>query len=412
LGATISTERELKLGAPPGFRIPDLSDLAPGLVASPSESRRHTAVYWDTRDLRLMRWDCGLRHRDVDGWAVKLPAASRGPELVRRELHFEGAPGRPPAAALDLLLGMTRREPLAPIVELRTVRDEVRLLDGAGRTLVAVTNDLVAALEGGEVARRFREVEVEFAADCPREVVEAIEQRLSRAGTGPSHRVAKHVRALGLEAGIAPELALPELGPDAPVGAALGLALARSVVSLVRHDPGARLDEDPEDVHQMRVATRRLRSHLKSFAPLLAEGWAEALREELRWLGQELGRVRDADVLAQRLAASSRALAEAEARAAKDLLDHLAAARRDERARLLASLRSPRYLALVESLVEAARAPALRGDAAAPSRAALAPPLAACWKRLEKRVAKLPSEPADAELHAVRIRAKHLRYAA
>ena len=412
MAPTISLERELKLSAPLGFRLPDLRGLGFGLDVAPPRSRSHRAVYWDTRDLRLTRWDCGLRHRDSDGWTLKLPADGDGPEVVRRELHFEGPPERPPPGALDLLLGVIRREPLMPIVELRTERNEVRVLDAEGSTVVEVVNDLVVSLEGSEPGRRFREVEVEFSESCSREAVAEIASRLHRAGTGPMHQVAKHVRALGLEAGVDAEIPLPELGAGSSVGDLMRHALSRSVAALIRRDAGVRLDESVEDVHRMRVATRRLRSHLRSFALLLAEEWARGLSHELRWLGQELGRVRDADVLGERLRASVAKLPPPDAYAAKDLLDHLAEGRRLAYVELLACLRSSRYVDLVDRLVEAARAPGLRGRADRSGRAATKPLIAGGWKRLRRRVKKLGDEPADAALHAVRIRAKHLRYAA
>jgi CHAD domain-containing protein len=412
LEATTSLEREFKLSAPPGFRLPELTGLGRGLRAAEPELLRHVSVYWDTHDLRLVRWRCGLRHRNVDGWTAKLPAAGEGAALVRRELHFAGGPERPPAEALDRLLAMTRREPVVRLLELHTARERVRLTDAQGRELLEVASDLVAVVEGQETTRRFREVEVEFAKDCPRDVVAEVRSRLRRAGTGPPHQVAKHVRALGLAAGVEEEVALPELGPGASLEEVLRGAVARSVVAVVRHDPGVRLDEDSEDVHQMRVATRRLRSHLKSFGPLLDEEWARGLRGELRWLGTELGRVRDADVLAERLAAEAAELPPPEARAVKDLLSHLTARRGADREQLLGALRTPRYLALLEALVEASRRPQLRGEGDVPAAAALAPLLTASWKRLRKGVAALGDEPEDADLHALRIRAKHLRYAA
>ena len=58
---------------------------------------------------------------------------------------------------------------------------------------------------------------------------------------------------------------------------------------MLAHDPGVRLGEDPEELHQLRVATRRLRSVLRTATPLLEATWAQALRDELSWLGDELG---------------------------------------------------------------------------------------------------------------------------
>jgi CHAD domain-containing protein len=262
------------------------------------------------------------------------------------------------------------------------------------------------------VACRFREVEVEFAGRCPPGVVEEIVTRLRRAGSGPAHRVAKHLRALGLESAVAPEVSIPEIAPDDPAAQVVRCAIATSVVALVRHDPGVRVDEDIEGVHQMRVAVRRLRSHLRTFRPLLDEAWALGLQKDLRWLGRELGRVRDADVLAVRLRRAASGLPEAERRAAKGLLDRLGERRGADLERLLDALRSPRFLELAQRLVEAAREPRLRPETDGPAGTVIAPLVQQRWKKLARSVDDLRSEPEPAELHAVRIRAKHARYAA
>ena len=78
---------------------------------------------------------------------------------------------------------------------------------------------------------------------------------------------------------------------------ALGLRLREQVTALVSHDPGTRLGSDPEDLHQLRVSTRRLRAFLRAARPLLVAGPTEELRSELGWLGGALGPSRDLDVL-------------------------------------------------------------------------------------------------------------------
>jgi CHAD domain-containing protein len=199
---------------------------------------------------------------------------------------------------------------------------------------------------------------------------------------------------------------------DDPAAQVVRRAIATSVVALVRHDPGVRVDEDIEDVHQMRIAVRRLRSHLRTFRPLLDGEWAPDLQEDLRWLGSELGRVRDADVLAERFRLAASELPEAECRAVKSLLDRLEETRGGDRERLLHALRSARFLNLAQRLIEAAREPRLRPEAGGPARVVVAPLVQGRWKRLARSVDKLGSEPEPAELHAVRIQAKHARYAA
>ena len=77
---------------------------------------------------------------------------------------------------------------------------------------------------------------------------------------------------------------MPDLGADASAGNVVRRAIALSAIRLIRHDPVVRLDTDPEGVHQARVATRRLRSDLRTFRPLVDAAWSSALRDELGWL--------------------------------------------------------------------------------------------------------------------------------
>src|SRR5258708_22715766 len=62
--------------------------------------------------------------------------------------------------------------------------------------------------------------------------------------------------------------------------------------------------DEPASVHDMRVATRRLRSTLKTFGEVLSLPDASGLRAELKWLGGVLGEARDNEVLASHLRAT------------------------------------------------------------------------------------------------------------
>ena len=104
-------EREAKLQAPAGFRLPELG--GDGLVATGMEPQRLVTVYVDTPDLRIARWGCSLRHRQGEGqetgWTVKLPSPTNGSQLVRTEVNFEGDDARKlPTAAADLLRAYVR----------------------------------------------------------------------------------------------------------------------------------------------------------------------------------------------------------------------------------------------------------------------------------------------------------------
>jgi CHAD domain-containing protein len=202
------------------------------------------------------------------------------------------------------------------------------------------------------------------------------------------------------------------LHPGSQAGDAVRAALAAGVSRLLRHDPGVRVGDDPEDVHQARVATRRLRSDLRTLKSLLDQEQAGPLRDELKWAGELLGAARDADVLLERLRADAERLPQRDAAAVAGLLRRLAAERDRARVRVREGLRTDRYVALVERLVAFAQVPPLVADWARPARDVLPGLVAPTWKHLQRSVEGL-SEPARPdELHQVRIRAKRCRYAA
>jgi CHAD domain-containing protein len=203
------------------------------------------------------------------------------------------------------------------------------------------------------------------------------------------------------------------LDAKSPAGDAVRAAVAAGATRLLRHDPGVRIGDDPEDVHQARVATRRLRSALRTFRPLLDEDRVRSLREELRWAANLLGEVRDTDVLLGRLRAQSDRLPEPDRTAATLLLRRLETERDEARARLLDGFRSERYLALVECLVGFAQTPPLTAAAAEPAPVVLPSLVAPTWRKLRDAVGDVDvADPRPEQLHAVRIRAKRCRYAA
>jgi CHAD domain-containing protein len=189
-------------------------------------------------------------------------------------------------------------------------------------------------------------------------------------------------------------------------------AIASSVYRLVEHDRLVRAGDDPEAVHQARVATRRLRSDLQTFGPLLDPDWTDALRAELRWIGELLGHVRDADVMTARLTERAEGLPDVDRPGVSVLLERLRVDRIRDRTVLLDAMISPRYLALIDRLTDAAAAPAFvatRPDRRARTEARRL--TRRSWKRLRRAVRELPDHPSDDQLHAVRKRAKRARYA-
>ena len=107
--------------------------------------------------------------------------------------------------------------------------------------------------------------------------------------------------ALGQEIPGSPDLGPTEISASSTMGELAFAVLRRQLAVLRDKEPGTRLGEDPEELHDMRVATRRLRAALSLFADVLPVR-AQVFREELGWLGRLLGAVRDLDVQLEGLA--------------------------------------------------------------------------------------------------------------
>ena len=382
-------ERELKLAAGDDFVLPDLG-------GEPLEPRVFVSTYHDTADHRLARAGATLRHRVENGrglWQLKLPRAD-----ARLELESAGGPIEVPGEQLRLLPALTRGGELLPAARLRTRRAGVRVTDDGA--VVEVVLDSVSVLDGQRVTRTWEEIEAEVI-EGDADALRGIGKQLRRAGAGDPVLRTKLAQALGLELARDEE---PE--PETAVGA-LRAMFRLQYEKLLAHDPGVRIGDDPEDVHQLRVATRRLRAFLRAARPLLVPEWEEELREELRWLGSAAGPVRDHDVLIEHLREEVATLAQPEQDALAGVFERLAAERAQARAALLEVLESDRYLALLDRIEQAAELPrTLDGDR----------PLASLWRREWKRLRgafeALGPAPGDDELHQLRIKAKRARYAA
>ena len=407
-----SPERELKLAADADFRMPSIYGLGGAAAVRNAPPEWNATTYYDTDDLRLARWGASLRHRPGEGWTVKLPAERDAPFLVRPEIVFDGNGELPPAAAVELVRGFIRGERLRPRVHMTTIRRRTGLHDAGGRLIGGVVDDAVSVLDEDSPQASFRELEVEIGDEMSPTLLDALVERLRQAGAGAPDPTAKYVRALSGHEPLPPEVPLADLADDATAGDVVRRALALSVIRLILHDPVVRIDEDVEGVHQTRVATRRLRSDLRTFRSLVEPDFGSSLRDELGWLAGLLGEVRDGDVLLERFRGRVADLPEDEQRPAAGVLATLELSRADAHAQLLAAFSSERYLELLDRLVAAANDPELTGDADSAALDVIPGLGPRPWHKLEKRVQRLDATPTNAELHAIRIRTKRARYAA
>lgn len=381
-----NVERELKLVPREGFKLPPLGRELP--------ARAFVSTYFDTPDLRLGRRGVTFRHRLEKGtglWQLKLPRGAS-----RLELEEPGPPARPPKDLVGLLVAYLRGRDLVRVARLRTRRQGMRA-EGA-----EIVDDSVAVLDGQRVTARFREIEVELL-DGDEETLRRLERALREAGADPGEFTPKVFRALDLTYPVE----APASAVAAPPGDVLRAALAAQYERLLAHDPGTRLGTDPEDLHQMRVATRRARAFLRAALPLLDRDWAADLRGELGWLGSALGPARDLDVLLEHLREDIAGIGAA-AEGLGGLLEALEREHEDARETAVAALSVERYFALLDHLE--GLEPRLCPD---PGSSAT---LASLWRdelrRTRRAFKALGPSSADDELHAARIRVKRARYAA
>ena len=393
-----------------------------------------TAVYYDTDDHALARNRIVLRRREGGGdagWHLKTPA-DEGRTEVHWPLDVGGADGSEgesiPADVLEPVRAIVRDRPLTPLARISTVRTAVRLSGPDGQALAEIADDLVSASDTrGGTYRKWREWEAELLDGAPdtrkkrTALLDAVEQALLAAGATPSTSVAKIARAVGVQSltdlsgaevlpGLLPAAALQQPGS---AGAIVVGALRELTATLIANDPLARADA-PDAVHQMRTTVRRLRSVLAVYARLFEKSAVTELRLELKYLGVELGRARDAEVRGARLAGELGGIQDYPTDDAQTRL--VGGARRDYAEGLVsvrAYLLSTRYYRLLDSLDSFVAWPPLSAKAELPAAAEISRDLDKAVGVLAHRTSAVTDADApEPALHEVRKAARRLRYAA
>lgn len=350
--------------------------------------RRELSVAWDESGRR------GIVRREV---LQPLPALPRGAIAT-----LSGPVG-------DRVRAVVAGRALQPVLSLSLVRRRVdfpfrpRGPGARTRTIRVLVDTLLAGPPGGVAASRVDQVVVRSSlADAAR--AESLAARLSATfGLRPAP-MAGSLRGLMLVHGDAPFLdrSGAAVASD-PLGVAARKVLALHLRRVQQHDPGTRSGVDAEELHDMRVGSRRLRAALRVFAPAIAPTTLGRFVVGLRRLGRQLGAVRDLDVLLSRLPEGHPAF-----------LRYLELERAAARVRLHRALNRRPYLDLVLALdrfvggAAAGETPAATLEPAGPHAAEA---IGRAFRGL-RRAGRLARTRATARsLHDVRIRAKRLRYA-
>ena len=399
------------------------------------ETHELSAVYYDTPDLRLTRSKITLRRRTGgkdSGWHIKLPASHGRVELHADLTEPEYGEYTVPSELLFPVRAIVRDIPLEPIAQVDNVRHEFALMDIEGKLVGEFCDDHVTSwslLPNGK-RQTWREWEFEigeeYLADVENTMASAT-QLLEAAGATASKSPSKLVAALGDSVNTAPQPPKPaELEKSNPAYAVLK-ALKSNRDALVANDPKVRRDEY-DSIHQMRVATRELRSHMQTFEGILVgDGYLE-LEKELKHLAGVLGVARDAEVVEERFhdllkTVDSDIIDEV---TRKHLEQDMAVEYRNAHSEVLELLESQRYFDLLNALDELLANPQVaevaeeEGEEETPEEI-LVTHLDEAYTRLVKRHQKAVTRWEDKErtlreregyFHDMRKSAKKLRYSA
>ncbi len=399
--------------------LPDIADHARN-----TGTRKHLkAVYYDTPQQILRQNGLSLRVRQHGQRFVQTVKAESGGDPLRRGEWEASVSSIAPDVDLAMpfvpakLRDALRCQPLQPVF-ISDIHRLQRIVDlPAGSVEVAFDRGV---LRSGKRSMPVSEIELELKEGSSSAIYDLALKLADHGPVRPSIR-SKAARGFDLASDTPPPVNKPsklDVDPSLPLDDAFAAILGSCLRDLLVSVPAAEDGRDPEGVHQVRVALRRLRSTLDSMATVVTSETLEALREDARWLAATLSAARTWDIFqGETLPAVAGSCA---AIAGFDILGEGAEQRRlaayDDARLALADARSTRFVIRLGGWIEVR---GWRDDMGPESLPLLAEPafsfarrvLSVHHAKVLKRGRHFKSMTA-AERHRLRLSVKKLRYVA
>jgi triphosphatase len=395
-----------------------------GLTLEPRSTQQIFDTYLDTDDWRIHRAGFALRVRSGCGTteATLKSLHSASTEVAdRRELtetlnSSDSEAIRESAGPVGTrVCAVSGARTLLPLFELRTSRQRfaVRKSDEARQLGEIALDETVISRPRGEPQASMVRVEVEALTESHgplRSLVKTLRSNCALEAASDTKY------SLGLKSvGLAPpaqESAATAVEASMTVVGVATANLRRYLAAWYLHEPGARLGDDPEELHDLRVAGRRLDAILRQFQSFLPPEFLK-FRATLKSVLSALGHARDLDVALSELQEFSRKLPKADRVGVEPLKEHLMSERGRARAQMLNVLDSVWVRRNLQELAVLLDAPVAASEAPAADLALHASPglIRRRFRKLRKRADLLGADSSTEKYHEVRGQVKKLRYA-
>jgi triphosphatase len=394
-----------------------------GLILEPRSTQQIFDTYLDTDDWRIHRAGFALRVRSESGTteATLKSLHSASTEAADRRELTETLNSSDSEAIRESIgpVGMrvcavSGARTLLPLFELRTSRQRfaIRKSDEAQQLGEIALDETVISRPHGEPQASMLRVEVEALTEAHgslRSLVKTLRSNCALEAASDTKY------SLGLKSvGLAPpaqEFARTTVDASMTIAEVAMANLRRYLAAWHLHEPGARLGDDPEELHDLRVAGRRLDAVLRQFQSFLPPEFLK-VRTTLKSVLTALGHARDLDVAIGELQIFHRKLPKSGRVALEPLKEHLISERDRARAQMLSVLDSIWVQKNLQELTSLLTAPIAALETSATDLALHTSPglIRQRFRKLRKRADLLGADSSTDEYHEVRGQVKKLRY--